>query len=236
MIYIRQVDSNGDVSVRFVLGKSKVSPKFKGHIPQATIPKLEMQAAAVLSKQIKRVRECLDMTLQDVVYWSDSLAVLSCIKSKERRFPVYWANRLAVIHASSKDHEWRYVPTSHNPADVGSRGVQGKKAERDLTFWVEGPSFLVQDADNWPEKKESGAVQRVVLSTVSKDVEVDTLGRIIRHYSCLSRLTRVIARVLRFMKCPKFSKRSALTCSDLESARMSLIKHEQKSTKVRRLS
>ena len=121
VVYIRQVSKNGQVVLTYVIiCKSCVAPKVKGQISAATIPKLELNAAALLVKLMDKVRQSMNMVIHDVFYWCDSQAVLSCILSVSKRFPVYWSNRLALIHGLSSVQEWRYVPTKCNPADIGS--------------------------------------------------------------------------------------------------------------------
>ena len=157
--------SKGDVALSFVQGKSRIAPKFKGHIPQATIPKLELNSAALLVKLITKIRDCIDIEISSVTFWSDSQAVLSCIASTNRKFPVYWANRLAVILNSSSHVQWMYVPSDLNPADIGSRGVTYKTFWKKMTLWLEGPAFLLCDSEFWPEQPQVRVMENVFAVT-----------------------------------------------------------------------
>jgi hypothetical protein len=54
---------------------------------------------------------------------------------------------LAEIQASWEPTVWRYFPTNLNPADDLSRGISvHEKNGR----WMNGPSFLRKNADEWP--------------------------------------------------------------------------------------
>jgi hypothetical protein len=134
VVYLRQVSSDGKVSVSFVYGKSRVAPKFKGNVPAATVPKLELNAAALLAKMVNKVKSCIDIPINSTTYWCDSQAVISSLFATDKRFPVYWSNRIAIILGLSNVSEWRYVPTQCNPADVGSRGIRSKDFKKKLTF------------------------------------------------------------------------------------------------------
>ena len=230
VVYIRQVGINEQVSVSFVLGKSRVAPKFKGHIPQATIPKLELNAAALLTKLVSKVVGCIGFSINEIVYWCDSQAVISCINSTNRRFPVYWANRLAIILGNSQVDQWRFVPTKCNPADVGSRGVVSSNFSKQIRLWVDGPDFLRLEPECWPENPRIHVMEDVMMVSDSKE-EVDMsslLVYIVQFYSCLFKLLRVIARLLRFMKYPKLEERKHLTSQDLKDTQESLIRFEQR--------
>ena len=89
-----------------MIGKSRVAPKLKGHISAVTIPKLELNAAALLTKLVDKVKTCIDIQIDDTFYWCDSQAVLSCLFATDKRFPVYWTNRLAVILGMSDSQQW----------------------------------------------------------------------------------------------------------------------------------
>lgn len=151
MVYIRQISSHGKVSVAFVFGKSRVAPKFKGNISAATIPKLELNAAALLVKMVKKVIKCIDIRIDEISLWCDSQDVLSCLSANDNRFTVYWANRLAIILGLSSVSQWHYMPTGCNPADIGSRGVNHKQFSKQMSMWVNGPSFLMLPQNKWPE-------------------------------------------------------------------------------------
>jgi hypothetical protein len=65
VVYVRQVDNEGSVCVSFVQGKSRVAPKFKGKIPQATIPKLELKSAALMAKLVQKVKRCIGIPVDE---------------------------------------------------------------------------------------------------------------------------------------------------------------------------
>ena len=137
-----------------MIGKSRVAPKLKGHISAVTIPKLELNAAALLTKLVDKVKTCIDIQIDDTFYWCDSQAVLSCLLATDKRFPNYWTNRLAIILGMSDSQQWRYVPTKCNPADIDSHGVHPKDFSKKIQTWVTGPAFLTLPPERWPEQSD----------------------------------------------------------------------------------
>ena len=68
-------------------------------------------------------------------------------------------NRVRKIN--SKDFiEWRHVDSSHNPADIGSRGC---KADQLTSVWLPGPDWLTRP-EKWP---------RDIVTEPSKETEAE---------------------------------------------------------------
>ena len=86
-----------------------------------TVPKLELIAACLSVRLVKKVIDELTLKVDKVCYWVDAVSVLHMINNMDKRFKVLVANRLALIHDYSKINEWRYCQSSLNVADVGSR-------------------------------------------------------------------------------------------------------------------
>ena len=73
-------------------------------------------------------------TINDVLYWTDSMEGIRYITIQSSRYQVFVANRLAVIHNGSQVLEWRYINDASNPADHASRGIA---PEQKKTEWRE---------------------------------------------------------------------------------------------------
>ncbi|GBN07343.1 hypothetical protein AVEN_96605-1 [Araneus ventricosus] len=78
-IYARTVTAAGEVKVKLVASKSRVSP-----IKQVTIPRLELCSAVLLTKLMDKVQRALKMDITSVFYWSDSTIVISWMKKESR--------------------------------------------------------------------------------------------------------------------------------------------------------
>ena len=85
IIYLRMVDSVGNVHTSLVMSKTKVSP-----IKRLSIPRLELCGAQVLARLLQHVKEVLQLPLSDIFAWTDSTIVLSWLKT-------YVGNRVSSI-------------------------------------------------------------------------------------------------------------------------------------------
>lgn len=142
------------------------------------------------------------MELQDSVFWSDSTSVLKYIKNETSRFRVFVANRVSEILRMSSSSQWRYVPTTCNPADLASRGVKVESFLQD-EMWMYGPSFLLQPKEAWPVdpydlgQLTAGDPEVKVSAIVSVEQEKDAVSCLINRSSSWTRLLRVMAWILR---------------------------------------
>ena len=82
----------------------------------------------------------------------DSLNVGYWIQGKSREYKPFVAHRVGEIHENSNPDQWRYVPTSLNPADLGTRGLTALELTESKKWWT-GPDFLRCPAAEWPDRK-----------------------------------------------------------------------------------
>ena len=106
------------MSLGYNLGKARAAP-FK----RMTNPNLELLAATNWAKLAQFIKEEQNFSFDAIVYWTDSTAVLSWVKSSERRHKILIANRISIVLSTLTVLQWRYVPTALNPADDGTRGI-----------------------------------------------------------------------------------------------------------------
>lgn len=143
-IYVRCIDKSNQISVSLLSAKSKVAP-----LKQLSTPRLELQAAVMLSDQIEAIIEACEFQDSDVTCWSDSSIVISWLKKDPSELKAFVANRVRSIQEKTKHFKWKHVISSDNPADLVSRGM---KIDEFLNsaFWLEGPSWLKLPESEWP--------------------------------------------------------------------------------------
>ena len=78
------------------MGKARLVP-----VRDISILRLELTEAVISVRLSKIIREELDLTIQNVYYWTDSTSVLKCIHNESKRFHTIESNRLMVIHNGS---------------------------------------------------------------------------------------------------------------------------------------
>ena len=86
------INSRGRIHCSFIVGKARVAP-----IKAVSIPKLELTAAVVSVRLEQLVRKELCLINCKFFFWTDATAVLQVIKNASKRFPIFVANRIAII-------------------------------------------------------------------------------------------------------------------------------------------
>ncbi|XP_047984500.1 uncharacterized protein LOC125225346 isoform X1 [Leguminivora glycinivorella] len=127
----------------FIMGKSRLIPtKDQDNLK---IPRLELLGVLIGCRLMKFVLKFLQQKIVRQVLWTDSQIVIEWCKSN-KLLPPFVARRVEEIK-TNKDLEIRYLPSSLNPADVGTRPL---RAEEDKEKWLNGPQFITEDPQKWP--------------------------------------------------------------------------------------
>lgn len=66
------------------------------------------------------IRKELDVKVNEETYYPHSKVVLGYIQNESRRFYVYVANHVQMIHNATDPSQWRYIDTGINPADLAT--------------------------------------------------------------------------------------------------------------------
>ncbi|XP_033745498.1 uncharacterized protein LOC117331014 [Pecten maximus] len=204
VVYLRTTDTEGNISLSFVLGKAKLAPS--GH----TIPRLELCGAVLASQLVETVAANLKTKIDDVKLYTDSQIVLGYIHNTSRRFYVYVGNRVQQIRKSTQPKQWTYVSTEENPADQGTRSLLASKMNE--CAWLRGPKFLLESSSTLltsddrqfslvnPElDKDIRPVVQVVKSVVSQD-EMSPLSERFERFSEWKSLLRAISYLTHIAK------------------------------------
>ncbi|GFY13197.1 uncharacterized protein TNCV_364441 [Trichonephila clavipes] len=135
-VYCKSKNLKSETLVRLITSKSRVAP-----IKSLTIPRLELCAAVLLAKLVKRVVAALQLETAEVYLWSDSIIVLAWLRKEPMDLKTFVQNRVAKIQELYPNQLWRHVPSDQNPADLVSRGVDPEKLLQQ-NLWFNGPTFL----------------------------------------------------------------------------------------------
>lgn len=221
--YLRHVNENGNVHCALVTAKARVAP-----IKVTTIPRLELTAAVVSVAASSTIKEELGLKNVDEYFWTDSKVVLGYINNEAHRFHTFVSNRIQKIRLSSFPHQWRYVHTDQNPADIASRGSSA--SELITSNWFTGPQFLwnkeiptATDIDTEiplgdPEVKKVHA-----LNTLK--TEHSSISDKLIKFSSWYKATQAVARLIRCAKKDKSTGHS--TVQERENAQCVILRDLQ---------
>ena len=134
--YLRAIYKSGHVTSTLVMAKAKVTP-----VRVVTIPRLELVAALMSVIVSCFLRDEMSIGSYEDYFWSDSSAVLGYIRNEAKRYHVFVANRVQEIRQHTASHQWRYIESKCNPADIASRGASAQELT-DSGLWWHGPSLL----------------------------------------------------------------------------------------------
>ena len=196
VIYLRSIDSDGNVHTSLVIAKTKVAP-----IKRQTIPRLELCGAHLLAQLLDHIKEVFHLSIQDIYAWTDSTIVLNWLSGNPRRFKTFVGNRVSSILELIPPDRWKHVSGTDNPADCASRGLFPSEL-LEYNLWWEGPTWLSLPPSEWleqsiPSPPESSEEEKNVclLTTIQSKAPIIPLDR----YSSFTRLKRVTAWAIRFI-------------------------------------
>jgi len=144
------------------------------------VPKLELCGAVLLSRLIAEVART-----------SAFEGKFSWIRDEPSRFNIFIANRVAAIQKLTESVEWRYVPTSLNPADILSRNAFPAELN-ESPLWAHGPKFLCCPKADWPTpitaEKPTLEVRRRILLTKSPYEDIVASSKVANSFDTLQRI------------------------------------------------
>lgn len=227
--YRKVTNSTGEDQVSFVLGKAKLTP-----VHATTIPHLELCAAIMGVEMTELIVDELDRKPDAVTYYTDSRVVLGYIVNESRRFYVYVSNRVERIRRSSTPHQWRYVPTSLNPADLATRSVEANNL-KDST-WHMGPKFLHNNGLTTTQDGETAAKPLPQDPEVRQNVQVLATQMAVGENLKSDRFSRfpewpalqgAIAKLITLVRSRSKKQDEASTVDAYEKAKIVIIKSVQ---------
>ena len=208
---------------------------------QLTIVRLELQTAVLATRLAETIQRELTYKFDDVVLWTDSQVVLQFVTNESRKFQTFVANRVSEIRDSTSPSQWRHIPGSQNPADIGSRGRSASQLKEPALCW-NGPAFLRQDQNSWPCMEVPGlspdvpemkrTAEKTVVGFVSDAAEPEPLQPLHvdpARFSSWIKCKRVVAWVLRFVGNTKGREKEQghLTVEELHRAEQLIIRQDQ---------
>lgn len=218
-VYVRSVNSNGDVKTRLLASKTKVAP-----LKPLSIPRLELMAAVLLSKLILYIKQNLKNINVNVTALTDSSVTLAWIQTSPYKLKTFVSTRVAQVVEVVPPSNWFHVRSEHNAADICSRGAMPAQLVAESTRWFHGPDWLGRDVHEWPidtfyVKNNNDILElKSNIDTFSfpsqNIIQVEDFFEItFSKFSSFMKLQRVIAWCLRFANNCRRTKHTRLVSS-----------------------
>jgi hypothetical protein len=135
-VYIRVKDALGNFHSQLLCSKNRVAP-----LSATTIPRLELCGALLLAQLVDKVKQTLNLNIEQFFFWTDSTIVLAWLKMQSTTLKVFVSHRVSEIQNLTSISDWHHVRTVQNPADLLSRGTTPNQL-RETALWWHGPKFL----------------------------------------------------------------------------------------------
>ncbi|GFT60972.1 integrase catalytic domain-containing protein [Trichonephila clavipes] len=143
VVYIKCFNESGQSQTRLLCSKSRVAP-----LKTLTIPRLELSAALLLSRLVKKkVVPILQLSIHKIWMWTDSTIALAWIKTEPHKLKTFVSNRVAEIQALSKNYHWKHVSSKNNPANLISRGCNVDELLKN-EMWFSSPDLQTDEYED----------------------------------------------------------------------------------------
>lgn len=199
---VRYNMNNTHTTTQLICSKSRIAP-----VKTKPIPKLELSAALLLAELINVVKRTLNININRIKYFTDSMIVISWLKKDPSNWKPFVANRTSKIQELSDIDSWFHVSTNQNPADILSRGCDPIELKSKSLWWNGPEEFIIQmiNENIQPNIQEIKSDDMNVISNERKPVVMFTANctnelydELFTKYSCFEKIMRITSILLRF--------------------------------------
>ena len=228
--YLRFVRKDGTAHTSIVTACARMTPIGRSSLKSISLktpPRIELNSAKLSVVLKQRILKELNLKIDKIAFWSDSVTSLKYILSESGRFQTFVANRVDYIRSNSSPTDWNHVPGILNPADMLSRGISVPKFLRSQ-LWLSGPAFLRDPNEEWPQQnfsieipQDDGEVVRKSLFTSSKSDAVELLLNSTETWTKVKYKVAILLKFVSYLK----NKKQTVSCvdvSDLQVAENSI--------------
>ena len=180
--------------------------------------------------------KCFETGGQQYIFWSNAMIILSSFQHQPCHLEIFVANYIRTIQELSDVHQWRYVPSTENPADLISRGLDASALLRS-DLWINGPDFL--KSNDYPQgpipaevkgkdyDSELKKLNDKLCMNITKNYFIDDLLHLTNNFT---KLTRIISYIYRFYKNCRSREKTIgpIISKELEEAELTLVKLVQR--------
>jgi hypothetical protein len=229
-IYLRCTTSSGQSTMKLLCSKSRVAP-----LKPVSIPRLELCAAELLAKLVKKVTASLRIEFHGVHLWTDSTIVLGWLQTDPWLLKTFVGNRVSRIREVTDSYCWRHIKSEQNPSDLVSRGLSAEKLVN-CELWWKGPENF---CDSLPSSKitldsTNGEFAKELKKDCERTLKLTIDSKILDNWLNLTnkylKLIRMFSFILRFSwnaKNPSSRRTGPLTSEEIKGAEQCLVRMVQ---------
>ncbi|XP_055938071.1 uncharacterized protein LOC129968242 [Argiope bruennichi] len=107
VVYCKSSDAQGNTMIKLVASKSRVAS-----IKSLTIPLLELNAAILLPKLMKKVLAAIKTAVTSVYYWWNSTIALVWLQKQPIDLKQFVQSRVAMFQENTSTKQWHHESTS----------------------------------------------------------------------------------------------------------------------------
>lgn len=165
VLYVRAEHPNGTVTCNLLMSKARVAP-----LKTVSIPRLELNAAELLSRLLKSTLSRMEWSSIDYVLWMDSSVAYYWLRKVPRELKTYVANRVSSIQSNTNVNRWNHINGIDNPADLLTRGISSSELVNNK-LWLHGPEWLVLPPSQWPKSSIMKEISNEVSEEIWKEIQ-----------------------------------------------------------------
>ena len=154
-----------------------------------SIPRLELCASVNASQAASYVANQMDLKITNIVFYTDSKIVMAYIGNPTKSFTKYVTRRVDLILSNSNPHQWNYISTHENVADIATRPKSAAKLM--TSVWLNGPDHL------WEPKEQ---MHKNCPSVDDSLLEIDERPVILKTSITECIITKLVVRCGTWMK------------------------------------
>ena len=143
-VYARFRKRDGTFSCQLVFSRSKVVPE------GMSIPRAELMAAGINAATGYTVKKAFGEYHKKALKLTDSLVALHWISSKRTVLKMWVRNRVIEINRICDSSLWRYVESSKNVADLGTRKGSKILDVIEGSEWINGLDWMSKSEETFP--------------------------------------------------------------------------------------